>query len=315
MKNQHKAVLVALVLLATFVVGMTGAVQLADKNASMAAEDRLVGAFITTEHLDLFDFDSYFAENEAEILSGSEISASDTAAYEGRLYAKLVDQSPDMKDYIFEGVEGIRLFVADMTLENGETVNAVFGDSISEGKSECFVTDNGTSNVLEGTLYFAAGDDSPVYYINPVYQSSDGRIYAVTGSGGSFSGDCEGARYSQELKAEYSHTVDGETMKDSIRVKVNIALMNPPEKTVLLQFDAKGNLLERAEYAPDETPDSLSPNKDTAFIMTESHSKSLDGMEDVTRALFQPTDETLKSFYCQENGLCVERDTHLEWDK
>ena len=67
MKNKIGIIILACVLVVSFVLGVTGAVTFAKDestdNADGASKDRLIGVFITTEYLDLFDFDSYFQDN------------------------------------------------------------------------------------------------------------------------------------------------------------------------------------------------------------------------------------------------------------
>lgn len=91
MKNKLGIIILACVLVAAFILGATGAVTFAKdeptENSDSASKDRLIGVFITTEHLDLFDFESYFQDNANKVLSGGEISSSDSAPFQGRLYA------------------------------------------------------------------------------------------------------------------------------------------------------------------------------------------------------------------------------------
>ena len=45
--------------------------------------DKLIGAFVTTEHLDLFDFEAYLNDHLNEVLDGGVIEG-DTSAYKNR---------------------------------------------------------------------------------------------------------------------------------------------------------------------------------------------------------------------------------------
>ena len=71
-----------------------------DMDASAASRDRLIGVYITTEYIDLFDLEGYIGAN-ASALSGGSIGEADAAQYNGRLYAELVDER-----YVFPGVDG-----------------------------------------------------------------------------------------------------------------------------------------------------------------------------------------------------------------
>ena len=69
MKNKIGIIILACVLVVSFVLGVTGAVTFAKDestdNADGASKDRLIGVFITTEYLDLFDFEYAQMRNRA----------------------------------------------------------------------------------------------------------------------------------------------------------------------------------------------------------------------------------------------------------
>ena len=96
MKNKISMIILACVLAVSFVLGVTGAVTFATDeptdNTGDASKDRLIGVFITTEYLDLFDSESYVKDNADKVLSGGEIGSSDSIQYQGKLYAILVDE-------------------------------------------------------------------------------------------------------------------------------------------------------------------------------------------------------------------------------
>ena len=84
-----------------------------DMDASAASRDRLIGVYITTEYIDLFDLEGYIGAN-ASALSGGSIGEADAAQYNGRLYAELVDER-----YVFPGVDGFAFFMATTEHEYG----------------------------------------------------------------------------------------------------------------------------------------------------------------------------------------------------
>ena len=150
----------------------------------------LIGVFITTEYLDLFDFESYFQDNADKVLSGGEISSSDSAPYEGKLYAILVDdpytnpetgETVTTKKYVFDGIEGIAYFSARYTdEESGMQYWGTGGDdAISDAHTGLHSTDAGDSIEMKGTIYVSTSKGSNVFYYNPVYQTVTGEVYAI----------------------------------------------------------------------------------------------------------------------------------------
>lgn len=130
MKTKKIFVIFASVMLGFFLLGSSGVIHMADDSLDegFGADDRLIGVVITTEHLDLFDFEGYLEDNGEKILFGSQIDESQQAKYQGRLYATLVDRSYTdqetgqvtvSKEFIFDGVRRIPYFAADISDESG----------------------------------------------------------------------------------------------------------------------------------------------------------------------------------------------------
>ena len=61
---------------------------LANPNAgAKESEDRLIGAFITSEHLDLYDMDRYLNDHASQVMNGDSITVGRGSKYEGKLVA------------------------------------------------------------------------------------------------------------------------------------------------------------------------------------------------------------------------------------
>ena len=113
MKTKSMIVIVCIILAAAFMLGATGVISVAGKAAEEAENrgaDRLIGVFITKDHLDLFDFDQFLSNNVNKLMSAGEISEVDSSEYSGRLYAKLIEtteisetgESMTSKEYVFD---------------------------------------------------------------------------------------------------------------------------------------------------------------------------------------------------------------------
>lgn len=321
---KRNIIITTCVLVLAFVFGLTG-FSLAQPGAAEAMEkDRLVGVFVTTEYLDLFDFEGYLSDNIGRMATGGDITMDgDSAEYQGRLYAALTDrvltsedtgESVTTQEYVFEGVEGISYFCYTISNKNGTYSSVSGGEALSDGHTNISTTDNGEDISLDGTIFVSPTADHTTYYMNPVYQSTDGRIYAMSGSGISFSGDSsKGAVFSQTLDATTTVTENGEVNTNSISIKISISVMNPPQRISVLQFGSDGGIVSREEYLPGALPQKITPEQGCSYIVLEAYKTSPEQVESVTRTLYQADDNTLESFYCREDGICVKQYTALNW--
>lgn len=289
-------------------------------------EDRLIGVFLTTEYLDLFNMEGYLNDNIGRFTSG-EIDMDSTAKkYQGRLYAELrpktltnteTGEEVTTEEYIFPGVEGITYFSASVpaAAEHEGYVTSRSDEAISDGHTNLNYGDKGNSTAMEGTV-FVSPNHAQTYYYNPVYQSSDGRVYAITGSGFFAAGvQDEGSVYSQTLDATYTTTENGKSTTESISVKISISVMNPPGKIVVMQMGADSSVVLRTEYIPGEMPKTIVPEKNTEYIVVETHKTGSNGDDFITRNLYSKDAESLETFFCREDGVCVKQWTIIKWDQ
>ncbi len=316
---------IAVICLTALLLSILTGCQLAREDAgTKASEDRLIGVFLTTEHLDLFDFEGYLNDNIGS-LSGGEIKLDGTTEeYQGRRYAELrprtltnteTGEKVVTKEYVFPGFEGITYFSARVptTAEQEGYVTSGSDEAISDGHMNLKYTDQGDSTTMEGTVYVSPGLGS-TYYFNPVYQSEDGNVYAMTGSGFSTSGvRDEGAAYTQTMNATYTMTENGKIKTDSISVKISISVMSPPEKIVVLQMGADSSVVSKTEYAPGEMPESIALEENTEYIVVEAHKTDTNGGKFISRKLYGRDAESLETYYSREDGICVKKWVQVKW--
>lgn len=329
MKNKIGMIILACVLAVSFVLGATGAVTFATDeptdNTGDASKDRLIGVFITTEYLDLFDSESYVKDNADKVLSGGELGSSDSAQYQGKLYAILVDEpytdpetgeTATTKKFVFDGIEGISYFAARYTDESGtQYLGAGDDDAISDAHTGLHYTDAGDGIDMKGTIYVSASKGYDVFYCNPVYQTAAGEVYLVSGQGVSYGGELSaGMSGSQALKEEQTVTIDGKSETVSSSIEVSICFMDTPIGTSILQFDRDGSIVARADYAAGALPAEITASPDTEYIIAETRMSSADGKETVTRELFRQDDESLYAFFCREDGICIKQYCSIAWD-
>lgn len=296
---------------------MLAAVLLVMSGCSLAVEDaggadghdRLIGAFITKEYLDLFDMERYFNENADKLLRGGEISARDTAAYQGRLYA-VMDEEGEIS---FPGVEGAMLLCPKLE-DSGVEHYANISSGVSDVKLSVNATDYGDEQTLEGTVYANAG----TFYANPVYQSPDGSIYAVSGNGYIMQSnwDAEGEVCAATLSETYTETWNGQTSSLTNSVTVHFAVKFPPKLITLYQMDEDNRILRANVYNPGSLPETFTAEENAAYILVQTEKRMPDGSTIIQREIFddRSEDAALETYYAQPDGTLTTRQTEITWN-
>lgn len=314
--------------LALLIMFIVSGCQLAiEDKGEVKSKDRLVGVFITFEYLDLFDMEGYLNDNINKLSGGGFINMDqNNSKYQNRLYATLAARTLtngegdtiNTSEYVFEGVEGISYFAARVPATDNEDSFITSGSdiSISDGHMGIFNRDEEEKITLEGTIYISSTYTNRSFYINPVYQSSDGSVYATTGSGVMLGGhQGEGSVFSQTLDETTTVTENGKTKSLSTSIKISITAMPSPEKINVLQMDKDNKILSRLNYLPGELPDTISPIEKAEYIMVESQGTDMEGKTVTSRTLYDRRVQALDTFYCLDNGICVKQWTKLDWNK
>ena len=270
-----------------------------------AGKDRLVGVFVTTEYLDLFDMEAYLNDHASQLLQGGNIIVEPEEKYTRRLWAALVDRG-DHQTYEFPDVEGILMLSCEI---GGE--NPYWSSEIGEGFSDVSIhhtaTDEGGRLGLSGTVYLNQGSGHTVYYQNPVFQAPDGRVYTVPGSGTGMDG-AMGGSFTSTLSEEATVTRNNvtETWLSEITVKMDYVELG--SRVEISQFDSQHRLLSTLSCVPGELPEELELLPDTAYVIGEEVLPS-----GTRRSLYQPGDNRLTAFCLLRDNICIQDGTKLLW--
>lgn len=325
MKTKNIIIIIVCIAFIAFVLGSTDTIHLvnASENEEVSA-DKLIGVLITEEYLDLFDSEQFFTDNIDRLMSGGEISRSESAKYEGRLYAVLVEtehvseetgETYRSKEYVFEGINGICYIVPKITDEISTYWSSSGDEAITDGFVNFISNDAGESVALEGTIYVSTGKNAGNFYFNPVYQTQAGEVYAVSGSGTFSSNSTAGTSMSHEIKENLSSTLGDVTTTSGSAVKITVCNIDEPVKVSIMQFDSESTLLSRMECDPDSLPGILQTQPGTQYIIVETTALSREGTTNITRDLYQSEDETLSAFYCRDDGICVRKWCEIDWNE
>lgn len=283
------------------------------------SEDRLIGVLVTRDYLDLLDFEAYFQDHTSKILKGGEQEITDTKPYEGRLYAVMTTETRTNEDgetvtlqnYEFEGVEGSAYFVYSVLEEDGPGYTATeSGEEISDGHTNLFYSDQEEAVELEATIYYAprTGEDVIDFYFNPVYQTADGQVYAMSGNSTSTNVDGAGVSFCHTLSEESTQTENGVSKTWRSSVKVTVESVDPPERITVLQMGEDHGILTETSYEPGTLPENLELLSETAYLIVETLTGGT-----IKRELVNRDAETMTTFRCREDGICVKQTTTLTW--
>ncbi len=154
---------IALILGVCAALSLTGC-QLALENGDGEQRgDRLIGALVTTEYLDLFDLEGYLNDH-LNGFSGGEIKADGNSAdYQGRLYATLTTrtvtdeqtgETAQLQEFVFEDMDGAAYFAARIpeTETEDSFISGGSDEAISDGHMGLFSGDEEDKITLEGTI-------------------------------------------------------------------------------------------------------------------------------------------------------------------
>ena len=230
-------------------------------------EDAMVGVLVTFEPLDLFDFERYFSDNADKIVSGGMVSEADAAEYQNCLFA----EKNEAGRYVFPEVEGyVWLCTRETDGENTSTV--MQGDAVfCENKNEIATSDDGVSYKIAATIYQVPDDSGMArIYVNPLYQTKDGRVYALSGNGISTNTDGGAGSMTASLKQTVSQTEGGKTTAQSFEAAIKYQMAAEPENVDIYWMSAEAGLIRQERYAPDAVPEQLDAHGADFLVVVET---------------------------------------------
>ena len=270
--------------------------------------DPMVGVLVTTQPLDLFDSEAYLRENASTVLNGGMIRADDAEKYSNALFTVWDDAQ---QRYVFPDTEGYVWLCTEESDESGDYTRMQNDDVFCDGTSAVHVTDEGSSYEFSATLYVPNDRTYAVFYCNPIYQTADGRVYALAGQGMSLSGETGStAAMTQTLTQTLTETQKGETQTRSFECAIKVQLAARPERVTLFWMDAESGVLRREEYAAGALPETLRA-EDAEFLLAVE--TAVDGTQ--RRAIYEPEQEaqSLETLFEGDKGFLQMQYTQLEW--
>ena len=163
---------------------------------------------------------------------------------------------------------GEKLYAENGRFETGKALMfPTANDVVHLSADECFesrmnvkVADKGTTSEVAATVYINPSVGRRAYRVNPVYQQSDGQIYALAGNAWMVNADDESARYSTKLESTAARVQDGKRIEEHAAVEIAFETRFPAQTIRILEMNADG-IAETHSFAPDELPETFPPGR------------------------------------------------------
>ena len=267
-----------------------------DEGEENGEPDCLIGAFITTEDAQM---SFLFRLDES-----------------GRLYVtvdKNESEEPLDWDIHFGDIEGICFFNATWQEEGQQPFTMITcGDDICDLKQNVNATDEGVETGLSGTLNAVISEgDGVIFYVNPVYQSTNGQIYAMAGDGNHIS-ETVGISFTSTYEEKRTITEDGEKKTETSKVELTIKSLTAFPKQIRFHYmNDKLEIMNTDSYVAGEVPEELSVVEGTACLVIETEWQ--DGS--ITRELCNPEPETsmIETFVKVSEITVGKKSTVMNW--
>jgi len=276
-------------------------------------EARLIGVFVTTEHLDLPTQTGPISVPIRGRVDFAELLRP------GRLYAQWCEET---LTFTFPGIEGIPFFVAISPTKDSAQLNTAASSSFDDRPRDgTFIThggngivsrgahmgfgDNSVSIDIEGTIYAVPGSVTTVF-MNQVFQTSDGQVFLESGSAFSFHGTVsEGDVFSTTLTETKTTAENGIETSYSMSVAVNHSAMFPPENIVLLQMNEHSEIIMRTALTPDEMEQEFHLEPQTEYVIVEIHRTipTQSHGNPILREIIGQEDQGMTTFYVRSDGI------------
>lgn len=246
--------------------------------------DRLIGTVITTESLNTFDMEAYLNENIDTIFKDENhtVNIEDKQNYNNKIYARQITveditedgEKTTHKEYVFDDIDGFWIFDAKIPpTETEEIYTCLCSEGgISNVNSKVHHTDNGLQEIeLTADIYYSYEKWGTVFYMNPVYQESDGDIYCVEGTGYAVSGDkgsIDGTSSgSQTLSDKITVNENGEEIVYQSKVTINYIPVYVPSQIEFVFMNEDNKAIKEEPFKPESVPEELTVPNGTEYVI------------------------------------------------
>lgn len=278
-------------------------------------EGQLVGVYFTTDVVSIPG-----QELEVDNISSADGIYLTEGQTGGRLYAQeFTDEKGDIY-YDFPGLEGVAFYQIPIVKDGQVYSHQENNQAIQERHLSTAIEDGGETMTVKGVLYAPTWGEQKCLFANPMYQTEDGQVY-LEATPDAF--DCasmlsEGAYVSYTWSSTTRVETPEGTKTSGLVFEYGYHGKNPVEKVVFTQMTADHHPIDTQEYPADQTPETLTVEPETAYLLVESHCINGQGVPYVDRVLLDRDDEKDQVFttYIQEiQGIFSRRITTILWEE
>ena len=319
-KVKHITVIILAVVLVVSLCGFKLKNPDSEKETSLG--DRLIGTVITTESLNTFDMEAYLNDNVGEIIKDKNhtVDTDGKQDYNNRIYGRLETvetknedgETVSHKEYVFDDIDGFWIFDAKIpATETEESYTCLCVDGGVSNISSAIHNNDGelTELSLTADIYYSYEKWGTVFYMNPVYQESDGDVYVVEGMGHSVVGDkVSGGSGSQTISDSIETSENGEETTFKSTVKINYIPVYVPTEVSFIFMNDDNEALSELGFTPDEVPDEIKASEGADYVLVQQKNEEGSELEAVGRG-----EEIAEYLAEEEDGICSLRTVTIDW--
>lgn len=253
--------------------------------------DRLMGVLITKGPME--EFDPLALIEDGEYTENTD---------DGRVYGTVSEEG---RIYKFGDIEGTVLVMHEVD-ENSRGISWS-GGPVSDPKQSVNVSEEGTKDKIEGTVWVSTDAEDVILYMNPIYRTPDGRVYVMSGEGSYFD-PRGGYECTQSLSGETTRKENGETYIFSMRVEITVIAAVPDETVTVIQMNENGEEIKRETFLADNMPEEFTTQAGTAFLLVRCSGGGSDRWETV-----QPDDEGIRVTQKYDEMFCASHVVPVRW--
>lgn len=280
--------IIVICLMLTFIFSLCGCKLALPEGEGDNKKDKLTGVFITTEPLE---------EQE-------------------RIYAALVEHTDiaetgekiTTKNYKFNNLNGVSF--ANYYIENDlNEMEPYYTLSIDSGKGICDIITkfDGEERSISGTIWLNKNSDERIFYLNPIYQTPDGKVYVLSDDCGTHIAGY-GGKNSEKIQEKIKIIENGKTYEYIFTVEVFVDYAEVTENVTVIQMDKNDKEIKRDSYDVDKLPENLIIDKSISYLVVLSKSEG-----NSYRQLCQRDDERVAVFTKFNESICTKEYIDIEW--
>ena len=279
-------------------------------------EGQLVGVYFTTDVVSIpgqeLEVDNISSDGSFYLTEGQP---------GGRLYAQECTDEEGEIYYDFPDLDGVAFYQIPIVEEDGQVRSIQEkNQAVQERQLSTSIEDGGETSTVKGILYAPTWGKQKCLFANPMYQTKDGKVY-LEATPDAF--DCasmlsEGAYVSYTWTSTTTVETSEGTKTSGLVFEYGYHGKKPVETVVFTQMTADHRPIDTQEYPAHHTPEKLTVEPETAYLMVESHCINGQGIPYVDRVLLDRNDEKDQTFttYIQEiEGIFSRRTTTIRWEE